>query len=135
MPGRRSPLKYNVHQAILQVLEDTNCLSGLTLDEICKVEPKYAQFFGLPSSSGHRRQVSTPKNKYKRKRRDNSKNYAAACFNFEVEVNQAAHPIVFEGFESFKAEDQEDLEKEITEEAKKNDFNQESPNPQSTQSP
>jgi hypothetical protein len=111
--GRPSPLEDNVHRAILQVLEDTSYLSLLNLDEVCKVEPKYIEFFGLPSSTGHRRQVGFQKSNYKRKRRDNPKNYAAACFKFGVEVDQAVHPLVFEWIQVFK-EDRD----QATEEAK-----------------
>ena len=111
MPGRPSTLTYNVHKAILEVLEEPS-YEGLSLSDLCKVEPSYIAFFGLPSSKGHRRLVVNQKSKYKQRRITNPKNYARDCFNFGVEVSPR-HPVVFEWVESFK-EDREDQEEQET---------------------
>ena len=110
--GPRSSLADNVHKAILEVLEDPSLIYGLSLDNICKVKPQYHEFFGLRNERGHRRRVTYQKNNYKKRKAEDPKNYARACFKFGVNVDEAANPIVFDWVEIFKAD-----RDEVTEEA------------------
>jgi hypothetical protein len=110
----QSSLNKKTHEAILRVLLEDPILSPLSIDEICKSEPKYIGFFGEPKSN-LRRLISYQRKNYKKRRNEKPRFYALACLKFGVEVDQAANPIVFDWLEILKADQDQGTEDEAAE--------------------